>query len=100
MQINIQFVKMQTSESMEAFVTKKLEKLAKKYDWIIKAEVFYKLEKNPKGKGKICEIQLSMNGPRIFATSDERNFEIATDKTIDDLLKLLSKRKNKMKPYI
>ncbi len=100
MQINIQFVKMQTSESMEAFVTKKLEKLSKKYDWIIKAEVFYKLENDPKGKGKICEIQLSMNGPRIFATSDERNFEIATDKTIDDLLKLLSKRKNKMKPYI
>lgn len=100
MEINIQFVKMPTSEHMEAFAIKKLNKLAKKYDWIIKAEVFYKLDKIPKGKGKICEIQLSLPGPRIYASSNEESFEAATDETIRDLERQLKKRKGEMKPYI
>lgn len=100
MEINIQFVKMLTSETMEAFVIKKLNKLAKHYDWIIKAEVAYKLDNDPKKKGKICDIQLSLPGPRLFATSTEENFELATDKTIQDLERQLKKRKADMKPHI
>lgn len=100
MEINIQFVKMLTSETMEAFATKKLNKLAKHYDWIIKADVSYKLENDSKKKGKICDIQLSLPGPRLFATSTAENFEVATDKTIRDLEKQLKKRKADMKPHI
>jgi putative sigma-54 modulation protein len=100
MEINVQFVKMQTSEAMEAYVRMKLEKLGNKHDSIIRADVFYKLENDPKGKGKICEIQLSQYGPKIFASSNSKFFEEATDKTIDDLKKLLSRRKGKMKPYL
>ena len=100
MEINVQFVKMQTSEAMEAYVREKIEKLTNKYDSIIRADVFYKLENDPKGKGKICEIQLSQYGPKIFASSNDKYFEAATDKTIGDLKKLLNKRKGKMKPYL
>ncbi len=99
MEINIQFVKMPTSEHMEAFAIKKLKKLAKKYDWIIRAEVFLKLEQKPKGKGKICDIQLSVPGSRIFASSNEDSFEAAVDETIRDLQIMLKKRKKEMKPY-
>lgn len=99
MTINIQFVKMPTNKFMEDFVIKELKKIAKKYDWIIKSDVFYKLEKDPKGKGKICDIQLSLLGPKIFATSNEESFEAATDETIRDLKILLKKRKGEMKPY-
>jgi len=100
MEINIQFVKMPTSEHMEAFAIKKLKKLAKKFDWIMTADVFYKLDKDPKGKGKICDIKLSLPGPRIYASSNEEGFELATDKTINDLLKQLKKRKGEMKPHL
>jgi len=100
MEINIQFVKMLTSETQEAFAIKKLEKLAKRYDWIIKADVSYKLDNNPKKKGKICDIQLSIPGPRLFATSTAENFEVATDKTIQDLEKQLKKRKAEMRPHL
>ena len=100
MEINIQFVKMLTSETLEAFAIKKLNKLAKRYDWIIKADVSYKLDNDPKKKGKICDIQLSIPGPRLFATSTEDNFEVATDKTIQDLEKQLKKRKSEMKPHL
>ena len=37
---------------------------------------------------------------KIFASSNEKYFESATDQTIDDLKKLLNKRKAKMKPYL
>ena len=100
MEINIQFVKIQTSESLESFVTKKLNKLAKRYDWIMKVDVFYKLENDPKGKGKTCEMQLSLYGPRIFASSNSDQWEDATDETIRDLEKQLKKRKKTMKPHL
>lgn len=99
MEVNVQFVKMPTSEYMESFVLKELEKIEKKYEWLIKAEVFYKLENDPTGKGKICEIQVSLPGPRIFASSNEESFEAATDETIKDLDRQLKKRKSEMKPY-
>lgn len=93
MMVNIQYVQMSTSESLSNIVTQKLEKLAKRYNWIIKFEVFFKLEKDAAGKGKICEIEISGPGPRIFAKSDEDDFEKAAVETISDLERQLRKRK-------
>lgn len=100
MEINIQFVKMQTSDHLETFAIKKLSRLAKRFDWIIKADVFFKLEKDPKRKGKTCDIQLSVPGPRIFAKSSDETFEAAADETIRDLEIQLKKRKSEMKPHL
>jgi putative sigma-54 modulation protein len=100
MEIRIQFVQVPKSDAVESFAIRKLLKMAEKYEWLIKADVFYKLEPDKKGKGKICEIRLSMPGPRIFAVSDEESFEASTDETIRDLEKQLRKYKNEMKPYL
>lgn len=100
MEINFQFIKMQTSETMEAFAIKKLNKLAKRYDWLISANVNYKIENDPRKKGRICEIELSAPGPRLFARSIAENFELATDETIRDLEKQLKKRKADMRPHL
>lgn len=100
MEITVQFIKMDTSESMTDFAINKLNKLSNKFKNIIKAEVFYKLEKkDPKEKGKICEIQLSLPGPRIFASANKENFEVATDQAIRDVMRQLEKRKEEAKPY-
>jgi len=99
MTVNIQFVKMPTSDAMHAYTMKKLEKISKKYDWLIKADVYFKLENDPSEKGKICEIELSLPGPKIFATSNEKNFEMALKETISDLNKQLKKRKAIFKAY-
>lgn len=93
MKIDIQYVQMPTSESMDAFVLKKLKKLAQKYDWVIRARVYFKLENDPGKKGKICEIELSAPGPRIFAKSHEEHFEKAAIASIKDVEKQLKKRK-------
>ena len=93
MTINIQYVHMATSEAMDAYVTKKLEKLGKKYEWVIGAEVHFEVEHNDKVKGKICKMELSAPGPRIFASANEDNYEDAVKHTIKDLEKQLKKRK-------
>ncbi|WP_299215375.1 ribosome-associated translation inhibitor RaiA [uncultured Aquimarina sp.] len=100
MKTNIQFVQMPTSEYMEGYVQEKLEKLYKKYDWIIKSDVFFKKENDPKGNGKICDMELSLPGPKIYATSNEKNYELAVKETLKDLERQLKKRKQEMKPYI
>jgi len=95
MTINIQYVKMKTSESMTEFVTKKLHKISKKYEWVINIDVFFKMENDPTEKGHICEMEVSLPGPKIFATSNEKNFEMAVKETIKDIETQLKKRKGK-----
>ena len=94
MTINIQYVHMLTSEAMNTYVTQKLNKVNQKYDWIINAEVYFEKEPNAKENGKICKIELSAPGPRLFATSNESTFENAVKKTIKDLEVQLKKRKH------
>lgn len=93
MTIDIQYVQMPTSEAMNELISLKLNRLAAKYEWIIRAQVSFKQENDPTGKGKICEMELSAPGPRLFARSDEDDFEKAAANTIKDLEKQLSKRK-------
>jgi len=99
MTINIQYVNIATSETMTDYVTKKLHKLGRKFDWIIRAKVYFEHEKYPQTKGKICKMELSLPGPRIFATSNEKNYELAVKETIKDLVVQLKKRKEVFKTH-
>ena len=99
MTINIQYVHMATSEAMNKYVIKTLEKLSKKYEWLISSQVHFEVEHNDKKKGKICKIELSLPGPRIFATSNEANYEEAVKNTVKDLEKQLKKRKEIYKTH-
>ncbi|MAP54775.1 HPF/RaiA family ribosome-associated protein [Altibacter sp.] len=93
MTIRIQFVKIPTSETMSNYATKKLEKLAAKFPWVINAEVYFKVADTASGTVHSCEIELSAPGPRLFAGSTEKNYELAVKNTISDLQKQLKKRK-------
>lgn len=93
MNIIVQYLKMPSSEAMTELVSKKLNKLAEKYDWVIKAQVLFKQENDPSGEGKICEITLSLPGPNIFAINNAHNFELAAANAINELEKQLKKRK-------
>lgn len=99
MTISIQYVKMPNSDSMTRYTITKLQKLGEKFDWIIKAEVHFKLGQDTTGKNKICEIELSAPGPRIFASSTEKNYEAAVKETLSDLEKQLKKRRQTFRPH-
>ena len=93
MNIIIQYVNMDSSESLSEYTKEKLQKLAQKYDWLISCDVFFKQDNNQKTQGKICNMELSLPGPKVFATSTEKNFESAVKETINDLSIQLKKRK-------
>jgi putative sigma-54 modulation protein len=87
---------MPTSESLSELIIRNLRKLGHKYQFIIRAQILFKLENDPTGNGKVCEIELSGPGPRLFAKSSEDDFEKAAAATLGDLAKQLRKRKKKI----
>ena len=97
--VNFQYVGVDVSETLSAFTKEKLEKLAHKFDFIISAQVYFKQDEKDHNNGKICNIELSLPGPRIYATSNEKNFEMSVSETIRDLKRQLSKRKEVFKTH-
>ena len=93
MTINIEYVRMDISEALNDYVMGKMQKISKKYEFVINADVRFEHEQDPKGKGCICKMELSLPGPRIFATSNEKNYEMAVKETISELVRQLDKRK-------
>lgn len=99
MTINIQYVHLDVSETLNEYLEDKLKRLGKKFPWVIGAEVHFKIDPRDLDNGKICNIELSLPGPRIFATSNEKNYEMAIKNTIKDLEVQLKKRKQVFKVY-
>ena len=96
---SFQFVQITKSERLEGLTHKKLDKLENKYDWIIRADVFFKKQDGMDPKGFICNIKLSVPGPQVFAESNETSFEAAMAETVSDLDRQLSKRKAQMNTH-
>ncbi len=93
MNVNIRYVNVDISDALNTFTEEKISKLSNRYDFLIGATVRFKHDENSHTKGKICDIELSLPGPRIFATSDESKYEVAVRETIRDLDRQLKKRK-------
>lgn len=98
-QIVYEYVHISASESLESFVSEKLKDLEDKYDFIIRADVFFKKENRSDEEEQICEIRLSTPGPRLFASSNATTFRVAASQTIKELERQLEKRKDKMRVH-
>ena len=99
MTVTFQYVDVDVSETLSAFTKEKLEKFFNRYEFLISASVHFKHDEKDHDNGKICNIELSLPGPRIFATSNERNFEVSVRETISDLERQLKKRKEVYKTF-
>lgn len=99
MTVNFQYVNTDVSKTLSTFTTEKLEKLAEKFEFLISAQVYIKHDNKDHEAGKICNIELSLPGPRIFATSNEATYELAVTETINDLTRQLKKRKEVFKTH-
>jgi putative sigma-54 modulation protein len=93
MTVNFQYVNTDVSETLSAITEEKLKKLADKFEFVISAQVYFKHDDKDHKAGKICNIDLSLPGPRIFAKSNKNNYELAVSETINDLTRQLKKRK-------
>ncbi len=99
MTVNFQYVNVDVSDTLSEFTKEKLGKLFNKYEFLISAMVYFKQDEKDHDAGKICNIELSLPGPRIYATSNEHNFEVAVRETIKDLERQLKKRKQVYKTH-
>ncbi|WP_179344961.1 HPF/RaiA family ribosome-associated protein [Winogradskyella ursingii] len=88
------------SDRLETFTKKKLERIFNRYEFVIRADVFFKTENTSSDEtGMKCGIRLSAPGPRLFAESSNDTFEESVADVVDELLRQLDKRKQKMKTY-
>ncbi len=100
MEINFNYVHVSASEDLEIFTKEKIHKLSDRFDFIVRADVFFKLENtSDDATGKIAEIRLSAPGPRLYAESSQKNYEHAVSEVTDQLKTQLEKRKAKMSSH-
>ncbi len=99
MTVNFQYVNIDVSNTLSALTEEKLEKLATKFEFLISAQVYFKHDEKDHNTGKICNMELSLPGPRIFATSNENSYEAAMVETISDLTRQIKKRKEVYKTH-
>ncbi|CAL2088819.1 putative sigma-54 modulation protein [Tenacibaculum sp. 190524A05c] len=91
--INIQFIRMNTSENLEMFILKKLEKVTKFYQNLIDINVYIKYENSSENKGRICEVEMKQPGLHLFASANENDYQIAVTNAIDQVKRQLDKHK-------
>lgn len=96
MQIIFEYHDVSASNRLEELAKEKLEQLQTKFDFVHRADVFFKTQNRTDDQEQICDIRLSMPGPRLFASTNAENFEAALYETIRGLEKQLKKQKEKM----
>ncbi|MFS4468271.1 HPF/RaiA family ribosome-associated protein [Maribacter sp. 2210JD10-5] len=98
MNINFEYDDVKASNRLEIMAAKKLNKLLDKFDFIVRADVFFKKENTSSpDTGMICNIRLSTPGPRLFADASNGSFEASIAQSVEELQRQLQKRKAKMK---
>lgn len=100
MNINFEYHNVEASNRLEEYTKDKLEKLYHKFQMIVRADVFFKMENTSSDKtGMICNIRLSVPGPRLFAEASHEDFISSINESVSDLEKQLTKKKGKMMTY-
>lgn len=100
MNINFEYHGVKASNRLEIMTADKLDKLLNKFDFVVRADVFFKKENTSEAEtGMKCGIRLSSPGPRLFAESSKATFEASIADTITELERQLKKRKAKMKTH-
>ncbi len=100
MNINFEYHNVKASDRLETIVTKKLDKLFDKFDFLIRADVFFKKENTSEpDTGMVCNIRLSVPGPRMYSEASNASFEASIAESVSELERQLEKRKAKMKTY-
>ena len=91
--VHIQSLQFDASEALQEFAKKKIDRLARFDDTIIKAEVTLRLDKSNATQGKIAAIRLFVPGYDHYAEKGAATFEEAIDEAIDALKRQIDRAK-------
>ncbi|WP_209400463.1 ribosome hibernation-promoting factor, HPF/YfiA family [Pseudozobellia sp. WGM2] len=100
MEIIFEYDNVSASERLEELATNKINKLVDKFDFLVRADVFFKKENTSTPEtGLVCNIRLSAPGPRLFAESSNESFEASIKESVSSLERQLKKRKEELKSH-
>ena len=99
MNIYIKSVHFKTDKGLEDYISKKLQKIGKLHEGIIRSDVTLKLENADTPENKIAEIRLKIKGNDIMASKQCKTFEEATSLAVEAIQKQLDKTKDKTINY-
>lgn len=97
MTTNIQFIKIQTSESLKKKALEGVDKLRKRFDWVETVTISFKEGSGTSDKEKICEIEINTPTPRLFVSVVDFGFESALNIALNDIGRQLKRRKDIIK---
>ena len=95
MELTIQSVNFDASERLKAFAEKKVNKLERFADDIIKSEVIMKVVRPDAPKNKEVSIKLHMSSMDGFANKSADTFEEAIDLSVEALEKQIRRSKER-----
>ena len=96
MNINFQYHNVTASDQLEIYTSTKLDKLFKRYDFVVNADVYFGLQNSSEvDKGKICKVRLGTPGQTLFTEASNSNFEISVNEVTKELETQLKKSKGK-----
>ena len=97
MDINVKTIKFDATDKLQEFIQKKVGKLDKYCNDIRKVEVSLKVVKPETAVNKEVALKMSLSGKELFAQEVCDTFEEGIDKSVDSLIRQLSKYKEKQK---
>lgn len=97
MDIRINSIHFDHTPQLKDFIQKKVTKLDRYFDNILKVELFLKVVKPETTMNKHAEVKVSVPNSDFFAEKDADSFEEAVDMAVEALKKQLSKHKEKLR---
>lgn len=97
MKVVIQSIKFDADKKLLDYVTKKVEKLDRFFDGIVRYDVTLKLGKATEPDNKTVEIKVAVPGSDLFAARQCKTFEEATRQCVEALKQQVKKAKEKMR---
>ena len=97
MEIRIKAIKFDATEKLEAFVTKKVEKLQKTEEDILTAEAQLKVVKPATAQNKTTSLSVALPGTTLFVEKTCDTFEEGVDQCVDSMKVQLTKHKEKQR---
>ncbi len=95
MDININALHFDTDKKLEDFITKKINKLTEKHDYITGVNVTLKVDNSQDRENKVTEVKILAKGNDFFSKKQTASFEESTDEVTEALRRQLNKFKEK-----
>ena len=96
MNIIIKSVDFKAGNALEIFVRKKVSKLFKQFDNIIRANVILRKEESKNPENKLCEIKLMVPGYDHFVKQSSLKYRKSVAQSVNVLQEVLRRNKTKL----